>query len=86
MIRASQIAHQLDQLKPVDLQAARLVRHIEHGELASGSMSATGLLALVPNIEAALDEAERLAEHSRRIVKQCLELKPTSQPSVPLGF
>lgn len=84
MINASQIATRLTSLKPSEVQAIRLAREIEQGEF--GGLPATALLEISPRIEAALAEAERIAEESRRIVRQCLELKSIPHNQVPLGF
>lgn len=45
-----------------------------------------GMLALAPEIEAAIEEANGLAERSRKAIQRCLQLKPSSMPTVPTGF
>ena len=82
MITASQLAHHLQQLPPSELRALRLNQEIE--QLAP--LTAAQVLALAPQIEAALAESSRLSDHSRRIIQQCLQLTPIPQPKVPLGF
>jgi hypothetical protein len=44
------------------------------------------LLAAEPRIEAALHQAEQVAQASQRIVARCLALKSVPLPRVPLGF
>ena len=82
MITPSQLAFQLQQLSSSELRALRLNREIE--QLVP--LTAAQVLALAPQIEAALAETVRLSDHSRRIIQQCLHLTPIPQPKVPLGF
>ena len=87
MITPGQISIALVTLKPADLEATHLLQELHQRQTAEGSeLSATDLLAISPRLEAALAEAERLSEQSRRIVRQCLDLKPVPQSKVPLGF
>lgn len=44
------------------------------------------LLELQPDIEMALNQANRLAYQSEQVVKRCLALKPVSTPKPPTGF
>ena len=80
---AAQLAGCLKQLEPVPLAAVELSGHIVEEE---GRLTAGALLEMAPDIEAALGQMERLAENSRRILRQCLALKPVPHPKVPLGF
>lgn len=82
MLTASQLAYHLQELPPSELQALRLSQEIE--QLAP--LTAAQVLALAPQIEAALVESHRLSEQSRRVIHQCLQLSPIPQPKVPLGF
>ncbi|MCB0156035.1 MAG: hypothetical protein KDF65_14670, partial [Anaerolineae bacterium] len=69
MLTASQLAQQLHQLSFSELRALRLNQEIE--QLAP--LTAAQILALAPQIEAALAESNRLSEQSRRIIHQCLQ-------------
>lgn len=82
MLTAAQLADSLQNLPPTELRALRLNQEIEH----LAPLTAAQVLALAPQIEAALAESNRLSEQSRRIIHQCLQLTPIPQPKVPLGF
>ena len=71
-----------NQTSPASIQAIETLKELA----ASGPLSANELLALAPQIEAALQQADRISEQSTRIVARCLLLKPVPHPRVPLGF
>jgi len=77
----------LNQLSPPQLQAITLLDRIRTMETdAQQSFSVSNLLALTPEIESALHQAERIATTSQRIGQQCLQLTPIPHPKIPLGF
>jgi len=84
-ISAGQIAGRLDTLPPTQLQALTLLDQIVTAE-AEEELNATRLMALGPNIEAALHQVERVSNQSRRLLSRCLTLKAVPHPRVPLGF
>ncbi len=53
---------------------------------SSGPLDAGRLLAMAPEIEATLGQAERIGKESAEVVERCLALKPIPLPKVPLGF
>ena len=87
MITPGQLAACLNGLGPVRLQAVELLDQITLIEADDAfKLDVASVLALSPDIEAALHQAERIAAGSQRIVKQCLQLTPIPHPKVPLGF
>ncbi len=69
-------------IEPRPLAALELL----HQLYAAQPATVDEVLAVAPDIEAAINEAEKLAERSRQAVNRCLELKPTSAPQTPSGF
>ena len=49
-------------------------------------LTADFLLAHAAQIEAALEQTDKLAQYSQRMVTRCLALKPAPLPRIPLGF
>lgn len=87
MITPGQLAACLNGLGPVRLQAIELLDQITVMEADDEfKLDVGSVLALSGDIEAALQQAERIAAGSQRIVKQCLHLTPIPHPKVPLGF
>ena len=84
-LEARQLAAYLVKLKPAQLLALDLVNRINAAGEA-GTLDAVTLMQMSPEIEAALEQAERVATSNRRIVRQCLDLPPIPLPKVPLGF
>ena len=84
-ISARQLAERLANLEPPELLALVLVNRLIELQ-QEGRMEATTLMQLAPEIEAALQETERISENSRRILRQCVDLRPIPHPKVPLGF
>ncbi|MBN1220820.1 MAG: hypothetical protein JXM69_18000 [Anaerolineae bacterium] len=77
----------LNQLPPTQLQAITLLDRIRAMETDDQqAFSVSHLLALTPEIESALHQAERIATTSQRIGQQCLQLTPIPHPKIPLGF
>ena len=77
----------LYRLQPTELQAIALLDEITAVETDDKlKLDAGRLLALTPEIESALQQAERISTTSQRIVKQCLQLTAVPHPKVPLGF
>ena len=77
----------LDQLTPAHLPAITLLDRLRALEAdPQRPFSAADLLALAPEIEAALNQAEQVANQSQRMVQQCLKLTPIAQAHIPLGF
>ena len=70
---------------PTRIQAIELLNRLMAVE-TKGALTAPYLLEVEPWIEAALHQAEQVAQDSQRIVARCLALKPVSLPRVPLGF
>lgn len=84
-INARQLAERLAGLDPPELAALAMVNRLielKHED----QIDAPTLMQLAPEIEAALHEIERVSETSRRILRQCLDLRPIPHPKVPLGF
>ena len=84
-LEAQQLAAYLVKLPPARLLALDLVNRINAAGQA-GMLDAVTLMQMSPEIEAALEQAERLTNTNRRIVRQCLQLTPIPLPKVPLGF
>jgi PRTRC genetic system protein C len=70
---------------PTRFQASETLAELLATEEA-GRLNADQLLVLAPQIEAALQQAERISQQSQRMVAQCLRLKPVPWPKIPLGF
>jgi hypothetical protein len=84
-LEAQRLAASLVRLPPARLLALDLVKRIQAAGQA-GTLDAVTLLQMNPEIETALEQAERLTTMNRRIVRQCLQLTPIPLPKVPLGF
>lgn len=70
---------------PTRIQAIETLRQLMVTE-SEGGLTVEALLAAEPQIEAALYQAEQVAQASQRMVARCLALKPVPLPTVPLGF
>lgn len=70
---------------PGQIQAIETLRQLMAIE-GEGGLTVEVLLAAEPQIEAALHQAEQVAQASQRMVARCLALKPVPLPTVPLGF
>lgn len=70
---------------PARLQAIDMLNRLMAAE-NEGELTVSYLLEAEPRIEAALHQAEQVAQASQRIVARCLSLKPVPLPQVPLGF
>jgi PRTRC genetic system protein C len=70
---------------PTTIPAIETFYHLLAAE-AEGHLPIAQLLAAAPQIEAALHQAEQLAQASERMVARCLALTPAPCPKVPLGF
>ena len=82
-----QVTACLHRLTPTRLEALELLDQITALETdPAAKLGAAHLLAISPVIEIALQQAERIAADSHRIVNQCLQLTPIPLPKVPLGF
>ncbi len=84
MTAPPEIAACLKELKPARLQAIDLIHQLITG--ADGRLDAGQFLAIAPQIEAALHQAERVSKHSRRTLDRCLTLKPVPHSKIPRGF
>ncbi|MBE7556816.1 MAG: hypothetical protein HS126_37715 [Anaerolineales bacterium] len=71
--------------QPTRIQAIELLNQLIAAE-NEGELTVSYLLEAEPQIEAALHQAEQVAQASQRIVARCLALKPVSLSRVPLGF
>ena len=71
--------------QPTRIQAIELLNQLIAAE-NEGELTVSYLLEAEPQIEAALHQAEQVAQASQRIVARCLALKPVPLPQVPLGF
>lgn len=71
--------------EPTRIQAVELLNRFITAE-NEGALTAASLLEAEPHIEAALHQAEQVAQASHRMVARCLALKPVPLPQVPLGF
>ncbi len=71
--------------QPTRIQAIELLNQLIAAE-TEGELTVSYLLEAEPQIEAALHQAEQVAQASQRIVARCLALKPVPLPRVPLGF
>lgn len=71
--------------QPTAIQAIDTLKELLALENGS-SLTVAALLAATPRIEAALYQAEQVAQASQRMTARCLALKPVPLPSVPLGF
>jgi PRTRC genetic system protein C len=71
--------------RPTRIQAIELLNQFIAVE-TEGALTVSYLLAAEPRIEAALHQAEQVAQASQRIVARCLALKSVPLPRVPLGF
>ncbi len=77
----------LDRLSPTQIRAVELLDQIAAIETDEAlRWDVARLLTMAPDIETALQQAERISNESQRIVKQCLQLTPVPHPKVPLGF
>ncbi len=82
-----QLAACLDRLSPTQIRAVKLLDQITAIETDEAlKWDVARLLTMAPDIETALQQAERISNESQRIVKQCLQLTPVPHPKVPLGF
>lgn len=70
---------------PARIEAVELLKQLMAAE-NEAELTVPYLLAAEPRIEAALYQAEQVAQASQRIVARCLSLKPVPLPRVPLGF
>lgn len=70
---------------PAQIKAVELLKELSAVENEAG-LTVAYLLAAEPRIEAALYQAEQVAQASQRMVSRCLALKPVPLPRVPLGF
>jgi PRTRC genetic system protein C len=70
---------------PTQIQAIDLLNQVRAAE-NDGALTVSYLLEVEPRIEAALHQAEQVAQASQRMVARCLALKPVPLPRVPLGF
>jgi PRTRC genetic system protein C len=71
--------------QPTRIQAIELLNQLMAVE-TDGALTVSYLLEAEPRIEAALHQAEQVAQASQRIVARCIALKPVPLPRVPLGF
>ena len=55
-------------------------------DLATGNVTVDDLIALQPEIEAAVENLWDLAHRSRRLLERCQQLKPVPSNRVPPGF
>jgi PRTRC genetic system protein C len=72
-------------VQPSRIQATNLLNQLIAAE-AEGALTVPYLLEAEPQIEAALHQAEQVAQASQRILARCLALKAVPLPQVPLGF
>ena len=70
---------------PADIQGVETLHRLIEVEEA-GQLTADFLLANAAQIEAALEQTDKLAQYSQRMVTRCLALKPAPMPRIPLGF
>jgi PRTRC genetic system protein C len=70
---------------PVDIQGVETLHRLIEVEEA-GQLTADFLLVNAAQIEAALEQTDKLAQYSQRMVTRCLALKPAPMPRIPLGF
>lgn len=57
-----------------------------HRLYASKPATVDEILAVAPEVEAAIKEADGLRDRTEKAVRRCLELKPSAAPTVPTGF
>ena len=70
---------------PADIQGVETLHRLIETE-ETGQLTADFLLAHAARIEAALEQTDKLAQYSQRMVTRCLALKPAPLPRIPLGF
>jgi len=76
-INPGQLAACLHCFSPTQIQAVELLDQITAIELDEAlKLDVARLREMTPDIEAALQQAERISNESQRIVKQCLQLTP----------
>jgi hypothetical protein len=84
-INTALITQALAGLPPARLAAVELTQRLIAVQ-AADKLDAARLLALAPEVEAALRQAERVSTLSQQLVSRCLALKPAPAGKVPLGF
>lgn len=69
-------------LEPRPLEFLEIIHRLSSDQLTTAQQ----VLAIGPEIEASVKQAERIAESSQKVINLCLQLQPIPSEQPPHGF